>query len=37
MEGCITHHFACDCREARISRLVSVLTEISIETEDIYS
>jgi hypothetical protein len=29
MEGCITHHFACDCREARINKLVSALIQIA--------
>jgi len=26
---CITHHHACDCREARVARLVEALEEVA--------
>lgn len=29
MRECITHHFACDCREDRINKLVEALTQIA--------
>ena len=31
---CITHHHACDCREARVAKLVEALTEINLAIMD---